>query len=214
MIRSKNTILAGLALALVTGGLQAERVRNHFDADGLTLPPAFFDLAVLGAPGPASWKVLSADNVPSPTRYLSQVEKNRPADSIAVAVRRNVLFEDGTSSVAVQRRPCRAGIAFRIADDSNFRVLLVDMTSGDARLTAYENGKPVQLARGQAKLDRDWSVLEIVTRGAGIVAHWNGQPLLESKDPKPAPGRSGAATAGPGTAGFDEFILDPVTSGK
>jgi len=209
MIRSKNTVLAFLALACVAAGLSAERIRNHFDADGLTLPPAFFDFAVLGAPGPASWKVLSAENVPSPTRYLSQVQPKRPADSIAVAVRRNVLFEDGTVSVALQRRPSRAGIAFRIADDSNFRVLLVDMASGDARLAAYENGKPAELARGHANLDRDWSVLEIVTNGARILARWNGQALLDSADPKSAAGRAGVATAGPGMAGFDEFILEP-----
>ena len=45
-----------------------------------------------------------------------------------------------------------------------------------------------------------------------IVARWNGQPLLETTDPNPAAGRAGVATAGPGVAGFDEFVVDP--SGK
>jgi len=218
MIRSKKSlgILAALSLALLAAELPAQRVRNHFDSDVLTLPPPYFDFAVVGTPAPASWKVLSGENLPSVTRYLSQVVKDRPADSMALALRRSVSFEDGTWSVAVQRGQNRAGIAFRFADESRFRVLLVDNGTGDARLVAYENGKPAELARGHAKLDRDWSFLEVVTQGPQIRARWNGQPLLEAADPSPVAGRGGVATAGPGTAGFDEFILDPgkLTSDK
>jgi hypothetical protein len=208
--RKSLTILAALSLTLVAAGLPAQRVRNHFDSDALTMPPPYFDFMVVGAAAPASWKVLSGENVPSLPRYLSQVVKDRPADSVAIALRRNVSFEDGLWSLAVRRGQSRAGIAFRFADESHFRVLLVDNGSGDARLVAYENGKPSELARGQAKLDRDWSFLEVETKGPQIKARWNGEPLLEAADPSPVAGRGGAATAGPGIAGFDEFILDPA----
>ena len=43
-------------------GQNAEKLRNHFDADGLLREPAFFDFLVLGPPGEAEWKVVFARN--------------------------------------------------------------------------------------------------------------------------------------------------------
>jgi hypothetical protein len=209
-----QTVLGVLALTLVAAMSSAQRVRNHFDTDALFQPPAFFDFATLGSPGPATWKVLTAANIPSLQNYLGQVVPDRPAGSIAVALRRNVQYEDGTWSVAIQRGEGHAGIVFRLADEANFRVLLVDTKSGDARLSVYGKGKPAELARGQAKLDRDWSFLSIAANGSHIIAKWNDHPLLEATDPSPIAGRAGVATAGPGIVGFDEFILDPKASDK
>lgn len=212
-----TTLFGLLAIAAVAPalGAQTQRLRNHFDNDALLQPPAFFDFVVLGTPAQASWKVLTSKNAPSLQNYVSQVIRVRPPDSIAVALRRNAQFADGTWSVAMLRGQGHGGILFRMADEKNFRILLVNLGSGEARLVGYENGVPAELAQGQVKLDREWNFLEIVAKGANIVARVNEQPLLEAVDPKPVSGKGGLATAGPGMASFDEFILDPgVASGK
>jgi 3-keto-disaccharide hydrolase len=212
MHKKIGTILLGLlAFAAVAPGLraQAQKLRNHFDNDALLQPPAFFDFVVLGTPAQASWKVLTSKNSPSLQNYVSQVVRVRPPDSIAVAVRRNAQFADGTWSVAMLRGQGHGGILFRMADEKNFRLLLVNMGSGEAHLVAYENGAPAELAHGQVKPDREWNFLEIVAKGPHIVARVNEQPLLEAVDPRPVSGKAGLATAGSGTASFDEFILDP-----
>jgi hypothetical protein len=203
-------LLGLLALTLAATALPEQKLRNHFDTDALFQPPGFFDFVVLGAPGQAVWKVLTAANAPSLQNCLGQVVANRPADSIGVALRRNVNYRDGSWSVDILRGQGRGGIVFRMADEKNFRVLLVNLKTGEARLTAYEKGTPTELGQGRGKLDREWGVLEIVANGPNIVARWNEAPLIEAVDPNPVAGRAGVATAGHGLTSFDEFILEPA----
>src|SRR5437870_6080703 len=66
-----------------------EKLRNHFDSDSPGAAPGYFDLVVVGSPGAADWKVTGGRNPPSPPNVLVQVLPNRPAGSIAMAVRRN-----------------------------------------------------------------------------------------------------------------------------
>jgi hypothetical protein len=200
-----------LLLFAAAGSAQsAEKLRNHFDSDGLLREPAFFDFIVLGPPGEAEWKVVGGYNPPSAPNHVSQVMPNRPADSIAAAVRRNSTFRDGSWSVAMRQGNGRGGIVFRMTGEGSFLVLLVDLATGEARLSSYRNGRPADLARGAVKDRDEWSVLKISAAGPAISALWQGKPLLEATDPKPAAGRSAMATAGPGVVSFDEFILDPA----
>ena len=199
-----------LLLFAAAGSAQsAEKLRNHFDSDGLLREPAFFDFIVLGPPGEADWKVVGGYNPPSAPNHVSQVMPNRPADSIAAAVRRNSSFRDGSWSVAMRQGNGRGGIVFRMTGEGSFLVLLVDLATGEARLSSYRNGRPTDLARGAVKDRDEWGVLKISAAGPAISAQWQGKPLLEATDPKPAAGRSAMATAGPGVVSFDEFILDP-----
>ena len=186
-------------------------VRNHFDSDAVMRAPGFFDFAEVGAPGRADWVVMSDFNPPSAPNQLTQTVQGRPSDSIAVALRRNVQFRDGRLSIALKRESGRGGVLFRMASEKDFLVLLVDSGSGDARLVSYRGGKPTELAKGQAAFDLDWGVLQVDTSGAEIRATWAGKPLLAGKDPAPSAGRVGIATAGPGSASFDEFILEPAS---
>ena len=186
-------------------------VRNHFDSDAVMRAPGFFDFTEVGAPGRSDWVVMSDFNPPSAPNQLTQTVQGRPADSIAVALRRNVQFRDGRLSVALKRASGRGGVLFRMSGEKDFLVLLVDSDSGDARLVSYRGGKPTELAKGQAAFGVDWGVLEVSASGAEIRASWAGKPLLAAKDPAPASGRAGVATAGPGAASFDEFILEPVS---
>ncbi len=195
-------------MLLAAGAAFAERWRNHFDADGVSGPPAFFDLQVLAAPGKARWMVLADHNNPSPPNQLTQTVATRPEGSIAAAVRRDVVFQDAKLTVALKKLPAQEGLIFRMAGEGDFLVLLINCQSGEARLTAYRGGKPTELARGKAVIDRDWGNLAVSLAGKAISATWNEKDLLQATDLKPAPGRSGLATEGPGFASFDEFVID------
>ncbi|HEY1435304.1 MAG TPA: hypothetical protein VGG65_08000 [Thermoanaerobaculia bacterium] len=198
--------LAAAALAAVP--LTAETVRNHFDTDSPMRVPGFFDFFVLGQPGPARWLILTDLNPPSAPNKLSQVEAKRPADSIAAAVRRNYVFQDGSVSTYVKRGGSRAGLLLRMADEKNFLVLLVDAGSGDAVLTSYRDGKAAELGRGRAPLSREWEKFAVTAKGPSLTVLFNDQKIFEAADPKPATGKTGLAAAGPGDASFDEFILE------
>ena len=205
-----------LLLLLAAGALAQtpEKLRNHFDADGLLREPAFFDFVVLGPPGEAEWKVVGGYNPPSAPNHVSQVMPARPADSIAVAVRRNSTCRDGAWSIAMRQGKGFGGIVFRMAGEKDFLVLLVDMATGEARLSSYRNGRGTELAKGSSKVRNEWGVLKITAAGPRISAQWDGKPLLEAADPNPAAGKSGMATAGPGVVSFDEFTLEPAESSR
>ena len=69
---SKKTLAVGLLLLAAAAWSRAEKLRNHFDSDGLLRPPAFFDFLVLGAPGAADWKVTGGFNPPSAPNHVTQ----------------------------------------------------------------------------------------------------------------------------------------------
>ena len=196
-----------LALCLA-GTAAAETWRSHFDFDGLSRPPAFFDFEVLGAPGKAAWAVMADQNPPSPPNTAIQAVGDRPAGSVAVALRRNVRFQDGHVTVYVKRVPARAGLVLRMADAKNYLLLLVNADSGRVRLTAVRDGKESELASADGKVDRGWGKLEVTLAGPDVRATWNDAPLFSGKDPRPAGGRVGVATEGPGRAQFDEFLIE------
>ncbi len=207
MLRS-GRLLCFLAAALVAAPLAAETVRNHFDADTAIRVPGFFDFVVLGAPGTARWLVLTDLNPPSAPNRLAQVTPDRPADSIAAAVRRNYAFQDGTVSTYVKRGASHGGLLLRMASEKDFLVLLVDETSGEAVLSCYRSGKPTELGRGRAKLEREWEKFAVVAKGPSLTVFFNDQKLFEAKDAAPVTGKTGLVAAGPGEASFDEFILE------
>ena len=199
-------LLAGV-LAAASPAL-AERIRNHFDSDGIMRPPAFFEFVVLGAPGPAKWLVLSDKNPPSAPSVAAQVEAGRPADSIAAALRRSYAYRDGTTSTYVKSGGSRIGLLVRYVDEKNFVSLLIDTGTGEAELTSVRDGKSERLAQGKASFPEAWQKLTIVASGPSIKASVGDAPLLEGTDPHPAAGRVGMAAAGPVEGRFDELILD------
>ena len=208
---SANRLAALVALGLLCAiAARGEKIRNHFDADAAMRPPGFFDAVVWGARGDAQWRVIADTNPPSTPNRLIQILDARPAGSIAAALRRNYVFQDGRISAGVRRGPGLGGLVLRGAGEKDFLVLLLDLTTGDARLSSYRDGKATELARGTAKMDHEWGILSVDAAGPSITARWNGQPLLQAVDPRPIAGRSGLATAGPGAVSFDEFILEPV----
>jgi hypothetical protein len=205
-----RTVLSGIAAAWLAAApaARAEIWRNHFEADAQSRPPAFFDLQVLGEPGRANWMVLADHNPPSAPNQVTQTLANRPEGSVAVAVRRNVTFQDGKLSVALKKLPAHAGLVFREASEKDFLLLLLDGKNGESVLFAYRDGKRTELAHGKAVLDRDWGFLVVSLSGRAITAAWNEKALLEAADARPVAGRSGLATAGAGIAAFDEFIIE------
>jgi hypothetical protein len=211
-LRTAGLLLATLGFSAATLG--AETVRNHFDADTMGRMPGFFDFAVLGAPGAARWLILSDLNPPSAPHILQQVDEKRPADSIAAAVRRTYVFRDGTVSTFVRRGPGRAGMILRMADDRDFLVLLVDTATGSTVLTSWRDGKATELGRGQVSLDRSWENFMVTASGPSLSVLFDGKKLFDARDPKPVAGRTGLATAGPGAAAFDEFILETAATAK
>jgi hypothetical protein len=211
---ARRGLPCALLLFLAASWASAQKVRNHFDADAPLREPAFFDFLVLGAPGEAEWKVVAGHNPPSAPNHVSQIITERPPESIAVALRRNSKFRDGAWSLALQRAGGRGGILFRMTSEKDFNVLLVDLASGDARLTLYRNGRGNEVARAKAKLANEWGTLTIRATGPKIFAEWDGKPLLEASDPNPSAGRAGMATSGPGVVSFDEFVLDPADEGR
>jgi len=205
---------AGFALALgallMVASARAERIRHHFDSDSAGRPPGFFDAVVWGSPGEADWKVLGDTNPPSTPNKLLQTVDNRPPGSIAVALRRSYVFQDGTVSVGLRTGAGLAGIVLRAAGEKDFLVLFLDTASGDARLSSYRGGKSIELARGKAEIDQEWGKLVVSASGPQASARWNDKPLLAATDPYPGPGRVGLATTGPGTASFDELVFEPA----
>jgi hypothetical protein len=153
-------------------------------------------------------------NPPSAPHILQQVNQNRPAGSIAAAVRRTYVFRDGTVSTYVRRGPGHAGMILRLVDARNFLVLLVDTATGSAVLTSYRGGKSTELGRGQAALNRSWEQFTVTAAGPSLSVLFDGKKLFEATDPNPATGRTGLATAGPGAAAFDEFILETAETAK
>jgi hypothetical protein len=202
-----------LAASLLLGGAVAsaspEKSRNHFDSDAPMRAPGFFDFVVLGSPGEAQWRTVTEFNPPSAPNAVSQVFEQRPSQSIAAAVRRNVMLKDGTVSVGIKHVSGQAGVVVRLADEKNFVALLIDPVSGEARLMDYRQGRATELGRGKGECQRDWGVLIVTLAGPKISATWEGKPLLEGTDPAPAAGKSAIATAGPGIMTFDEFVIDP-----
>ena len=195
-------------LVSVLPAASAEVWRNHFDADAAARPPAFFQPVVLGVPGNANWMVVSDYNPPSSPNQLTQTIKTRPEGSIAAALRKNAVLENGTLSVSLKKLPSRAGLLFRMANEREFLVLLVDGATGDAWLTAYGDAAPKELARGKGVLDREWGNLKVSLEGGTVSATWNEKELLRGTDPKPVPGGAGVATEGAGFAAFDELVID------
>jgi hypothetical protein len=210
MFPKKGGFALALGALLLVASARAERVRAHFDADSAGRPPGFFDTVVWGSPGEAEWKVLAAVNSPSTPNKLLQTLPNRPVGSIAVALRRSYVFEDGTVSVALRKGEGLSGIAVRAAGERDFLVLFLDGASGDARLWSYRGGKSIELARGKAEIDQEWGKLSISAAGPEVSARWNDKPLLAATDPHPGPGRVGLATTGPGRASFDELVFEPA----
>jgi hypothetical protein len=198
------------ALFILAASARGQTLRNHFESDGLGRPPAFFDFVVLGAPGPAAWRVTGGHNPPSAPNFAAQIADSRPKDSIAAALRRNSSYRDGKWSIALLNLGGQGGIVFRMADEKNFLVLLVNVMTGDAVLASHRDGVRKELATGKAATTSEWGVLTIAAAGPKVTATWDGKPLLEAADPNPVSGRSGMATAGPGVASFDEFILEPA----
>jgi hypothetical protein len=203
------SVVVSLVLVARAFALPAEgTLRNHFDTDSIMRAPGFFDFAVLGAPGAARWLILSDRNPPSAPNCLSQTEAARPAESIAAALRRNQVFQDGTVSTFVKRGANRAGLLLRMADEKNFLVLLAETGTGETVLWSYRDGKPSELGRGRASFERGWEELGVTASGPKLSVLFNDQKLFEAVDPRPAAGRTGLATAGPGEARFDEFMIE------
>lgn len=200
--------LLGIALVGAARAASGEVWRNHFDSDGPSRPPAFFDLQVLGAPGKANWMVVADHNPPSTPNQLTQTVPKRPEGSIAVALRRNVTLQDGQVTVSLKKLPAKAGLVLREVSENAFLALLVNTESGETRLTAFRDGKEMELAQGKAELDRDWGFLVVSLAGPEVSVTWNEKPVLKARDPKPAAGRVGLATEGPGIASFDEFVIE------
>jgi hypothetical protein len=212
LMKSSSSLAAACltvaALALSAAPAHAEKVRNHFDTDSIVRPPGFFDFVILGAPGPARWLILTDPNPPSAPNRLVQVETTRPADSIAAVLRRNYAFQDGTVSTFVKKGAGREGLILRLKDERNFLLLMVDPVTGKAVLSSYAGGKATELGRGQAALARPWEQFSVTALGPELSVLFNDQKLFGARDPKPVSGRTGLATAGPGEASFDEFLIE------
>jgi hypothetical protein len=196
-----------LGVLLFASQSRAEKIRNHFDSDSAGRPPGFFDFVVWGAPGKAEWRVLGDVNPPSTPNKVIQTINDRPAGSIAVALRRTYSFQDGDVSVGLRRGDGQSGIVFRAAGEKDFLLLVVN-AKGEALLSSYRDGKPTELAHGQADIDRDWGTLSVTASGASLTTRWNGKPLLTAADPHPVAGRVGLAASGPGQMSFDELVFD------
>ena len=203
----RGWMLAAVVAALGPAAVRAEEIRNHFDTDAVLGAPAYFDLVVLGEPGPARWLVTVDPNPPSGTNRLLQANPNRPDGSIAAALRRSVVFQDGTVSAFVKKGEGHAGLVLRSVDEKNFLLLLDDTRSGELVLSSYRGGKAAELGRGAAPFDRDWKKLIVTLAGPALSVSVDDQKLFDATDPKPAAGRAGVATSGPGDASFDEFVI-------
>jgi hypothetical protein len=154
---------------------------------------ALFALAVASARGQVLRNHFESDGLGRPPAFFDFV----------------VLGAPGNWSIALLTVSGQGGIVFRMADEKNFLVLLVDVATRDAVLASYRDGVRKDLARGKAATTSEWGFLAISAEGPKVAATWDGKPLLEASDPNPVSGRSGMATAGPGVASFDEFILEP-----
>lgn len=207
--RVAAAIAAAFVLSVPAAFAAPEKNRNHFDSDAPMRAPGFFDFIVLGAPGEAQWRTVTEFNPPSAPNGVSQVFEQRPSQSIAAAVRRNVTLKDGAVTLGIKRVAGQGGVVVRLVDDRNFIALLIDPVSGEARLMAYRQGRASELARGKGEGQREWGHLVVTLAGSKISAVWEGKPLLEGTDPAPAAGRAAIATAGPGIMTFDEFVLEP-----
>ena len=205
----RHVLSAAVLACLLAGNARGQALRNHFESDSIGRQPAFFDFVVLGAPGPAAWRITGGHNPPSAPNFAAQIVADRPENSIATALRRKASYRDGTWSIAMMREGGRGGIVFRMADEKNFLVLLVDVAGGAATLAAFRDGKRQDLASGKAAIVNEWGTLKIQADGGKISASWDSKPLLEATDPAPSAGRAGMATAGHGIVSFDEFVLEP-----
>jgi hypothetical protein len=207
---SLTAVLAALAGPAALAA--PEKVRNHFDSDAPFRPPAFFELVELGSQFGAEWTVIADENPPSTPNVVSQTFLKRPPNSIAAALRRNVRLTDGILSVGIKKLSGHAGLVFRVTDDrSGFLALLVDPVAGDASLTRWDKGRSTELAHGRVTTDGPWGTLVVKLAGEKVTATWNGVQFLEATGAPAVEGRTGIATAGPGLATFDEFVIEPAS---
>ncbi|HEY7863210.1 MAG TPA: hypothetical protein VIE39_06090 [Thermoanaerobaculia bacterium] len=202
--------LAVLALGLLSpAAFGQERVRNHFDFDKAFGEPGFFDFVVLTGEGKARWMIIPdpEHNPPSTPNQVTQSETERPAGSIAAAIRRTYVLRDGVVTVAVKRQAGVAGLVLRMAGEKDYLLVLLG-GDGAIETTSTRGGTATSLAKGKASLDREWNVLSVELSGASVKVSVNDKPILEATDPAPASGRTGLATQGPGSAAFDELWLE------
>jgi hypothetical protein len=82
--KSFSVLLLGFGIAAAPFAVFAETWRSHFDSDGPSRPPGFFDFVVLGEAYPANWMVLADRNPPSAPNQVTQTFVSRPEGSIAV----------------------------------------------------------------------------------------------------------------------------------
>ena len=206
MIRSTLGIPLACAALAVAAAAPQTKLRNHFDSDAPMRPPGFFDFVVLGTPGPAEWMVIGDQNPPSAPNQLTQTFAKRPDGSIAAALRRNVTLADGRLSVTIKRGSSPGGLLFRMADDANFLLLLVDQTSQEVRLSGYRAGAAKELARGKIETERDWGILSVDLSGGTARVDWNGKEALRASGLPTTSGRVGLAALG--RSSFDEFVIE------
>ncbi len=136
-----------------------------------------------------------------------QTNARRPEGPVAAALRRNIAFQDGSVSTFVKKGPGRAGLVLRLVDAKNYLLLLADTLSGELVLTSTVDGKATELGRGPGMFERGWEKIGAKLEGATVTVSVNDKKIFDAKDPKPATGRAGVATAGPGEASFDEVLL-------
>jgi hypothetical protein len=207
----RGLVLAAVFAAALPAVTVAEELRNHFDSDAMMRPPAFFDLVILGDTGAdsaAKWLVLVDKNPPSAPNALVQTSANRSDSSIAAALRRSVAFQDGTVSTFVKKAPGHSGLVLRFVDEKNFLLVLADTSTGEIVVTQYVDGQPSELGRGgQGAFARGWEQIGAVLAGPSVAVTLNEKKIFEATDPKPASGRVGLATKGPGEARFDELKI-------
>ena len=137
--------------------------------------------------------------------------RSGPRDRVAAALRRNAAFQDGSVSTFVKRGPGRAGLVLRLSDAKNYLLLLAD--------TRYRRAGPLELPRRQGvgartrpgAFERGWEKIGAKLDGASVTVSVNDKKIFDAKDPKPASGRAGVATTGPGEASFDEFLIELAT---
>ncbi len=208
--RARLLVAVVCAAALPTWTV-AEELRNHFDSDAMMRAPAFFDLVVLGDTGASSaakWLILVDKNPPSAPNALVQTSTNRPETSIAAALRRNVAFQDGTVSTFVKNAPGHSGLVLRFVDEKNFLLVLADTSTGEIVVTKYVDGQPSEIGRGgQGAFARGWEQIGAVLAGPSVAVTLNDKKIFEATDSRPASGRVGVATKGPGEARFDELKI-------
>ena len=202
-------IVAGLAVAGVAAGAQAETVT--FDGDRAGAAPAGWICGSTGG-GTPRWTVEADPAAPSPSNVLKQ----SGSAPFPWCVKQGTALADGAVEVKFKpltgREDQAGGVVWRWKDGDNYYVARANALENNVSLYYTERGSRRTLKYVDAPVPGNaWHTLRVEFKGTRIRVLLDGKAYIELDDSHIAgPGAVGVWTKADSITAFDDFSYQPA----